>query len=309
VGRHVGLRRKTDKAAGLGGLKVLGGTLMSNPENLGMKVERSRRNILKTGAILTSALVATVATTTVAQSANPNPNQGPGQNPNQGPGQNVGHCFLRGTTIRTANGDRKIEDLSIGDLLPTMFGGLRPIQWTGRFPFKKSDPSKPWVKEVLPIRIVRSALAPNVPQADLYVTQTHALFIDGVLVPAGNLINDITITLYEAREHDELEFFHIRLESHDVIYAEGAPIETLLNVDETAVNFVDYLRKYGTPKTEEIPCVPIASYGGPRRGALKSRVRSAISPWFDCRKQVDVIRDRLEERAIMLSRQSALASV
>ena len=172
---------------------------------------------------------------------------------------------------------------------------------TSTLPYK-SDPSKPWVKEVLPIRIVRSALAPNVPQADLYVTQTHALFIDGVLVPAGNLINDITITLYEAREHDELEFFHIKLESHDVIYAEGAPVETLRNFDENAVNFVDYLRKYGTPKTEETPCVPIVSYGGPRRGALKSRVRSAIAPWFDCRKQIDVIRDRLEERAIMLSR-------
>ena len=88
-----------------------------------------------------------------------------------------------------------------------------------------------------------------------------------------------------------------------------SPVETLLNVDESAVNFVEYLRKYGTPKTEETPCAPIVSYGGPRRGALKSRMRSAISPWFECRKQVDVIRDRLEERGIMLSRQSALASV
>jgi hypothetical protein len=137
---------------------------------------------------------------------------------------------------------------------------MRPIQWIGRYPFKKSDPSKPWVKEVLPVRIVRSALAPNVPQADLYVTKPHALLVDGVLVPAGNLINDRTITLYEAREHDKLEFFHIKFESHDVIYAEGAPVETLLNVDENAVNFVDYLRKYGTPATEETPCVPIISY-------------------------------------------------
>jgi hypothetical protein len=283
---------------------------MRDPENLGM--ERSRRNILKMGAILTSALVATVATTkgAAAQYQGGNGQGGNGQGGNgQGGNGWGGHCFLRGTTIRTANGERKVEDLKIGDLLPTMFGGLRPIQWIGRFPFKKSDPSKAWVKEVLPVRIVRSALAPNVPQADLYVTQAHALFIDDVLVPAGNLINDITITLYEARERNELEFFHIRFESHDVIYAEGAPVETLLNVDESAVNFVEYLRRYGTPKTGETRCVPIISYGGPRRGALKSRMRSAISPWFECRKQVDVIRDRLEERGIMLSRQSALASV
>jgi hypothetical protein len=268
---------------------------MNNQEAISM--ERSRRNLMKVGVILTSAIAATLATTkSYGQSGN---NQGGGGN-NQG-----GHpCFLRGTMIRTADGDRKVEDQAVGDLLPTMFGGMRPIQWIGRYPFKKSDASKPWVKGVLPVRIVRSALGPDIPDADLYVTQWHALFIDGVLIQAGSLINDTTIILYEAREYDELEFFHVRLESHDVIYAEGAPTETLLNVDETAVNFADYLRRYGTPKTEEAPCVPIVSYSG-TRGVLKSRVRSAISPWFDCRKQIDVIRDRLEERGIILSRQLA----
>ena len=120
-----------------------------------------------------------------------------------GGGQN---CFLKGTTIRTVSGDRKIEDLASGELLPTMFGGLRPIQWIGRYPIKRSDPSKPWVKDTLPVRIARSALAPNVPYADLYVTRGHSLLIDGVLVPAEALINGTTITRYEARETDELEF-------------------------------------------------------------------------------------------------------
>ena len=40
-----------------------------------------------------------------------------------------GKCFLKGTKIQTAEGERKTEDLAIGDLLPTMFGGLRPVQW------------------------------------------------------------------------------------------------------------------------------------------------------------------------------------
>jgi hypothetical protein len=72
-------------------------------------------------------------------------------------------CFLKGTKIQTAEGERKVEDLAIGDLLPTMFGGLRPGQWIGRYPIKRSDPSKPWVKDALPVRIARSALAPDVP--------------------------------------------------------------------------------------------------------------------------------------------------
>ena len=87
-------------------------------------------------------------------------------------------------------------------------------------PFSKSDPSKPWPKDVRPIRSARSPIAPNVPHADLYVTQPHGLFIDDVLVSAGSLINEMTITLYAARELNELEFFHIKLDSHDVIHAE-----------------------------------------------------------------------------------------
>jgi hypothetical protein len=130
------------------------------------------------------------------------------------------------------------------------------------------------------------------------------LFVDGVLIPVGSLINGTTIKLYEARELAELEFFNIKLESHDVIYAKGAPVETLLEVDECAVNFSEYLRKYGAPRTDEARCAPIAPYGG--RDELRSRVRSAISPCLDRREPIDMIRDQLEERAIALSRELAV---
>ena len=251
--------------------------------------QRTRRNMMKMGAILVPATLATVhsaaATTTVC-----------------GP---LGHicitlgrnCFLRGTRIRTSGGERKVEDLAIGNSLPTMFGGLRPVQWIGRYPIKKSDPSKPWVKDALPVRIARSALAPDVPHADLYVTASHCMLIDGVLVPAEALINGATIARYEAREYDEMEFFHIKFESHDVVYAEGAPAETLLNVEESAVNFADYLRQYGRPATDEARCAPhVDVWGG--RIELMSRFRSAVSPWIDLRNQADVVRDQLEEGGI-----------
>jgi Hint domain len=135
----------------------------------------------------------------------------------------------------------------------------------------------------------------------------HSL-IDGVLVPAELLINGTTITRDQrhVREYDELEFLHVKLESHDVIYAEGVPAETLINVQESAVNFADYLRRYGTAATDEEHCAPhIHIWGG--RVELASRFRSAISPWIDLRNQADVVRDRLEERGVMLSRQAELA--
>jgi hypothetical protein len=272
---------------------------MTNLNELHLNARRTRRNVVKMGAILTSAAVASLATVKDGAAEDDN-GQGKDKGQHKGEGGDV-HCLMRGTTIKTADGDRKIEDLAIGDLLPTMFGGLRRIQWIARYPLKKSDPSKPWVKGVLPVRVSRSALAPDVPHTDLYVTGEHSLFLDGLLVPVGNLINGASITRDE-RYCDELEYFNIKLESHDVIYAEGAAVETIVNVDESAVNFAEYFRKYGVPETDETRCALFASYGG-RRGELKSRIRSAISPCFDRREPIDMIRDRLEERGIALSRQ------
>jgi Hint domain len=241
---------------------------------------RSRRNLLKVGAIVGSAVL---ANSIKAKTADAAPCAAA-----------VGcNCFLKGTTVCTADGDKRIEDLVAGDLLPTVFGGIRPIQWIGRYRFRKSDPAKAWVKDILPVRVARSALGLDVPCADLFVTKAHSLLIDDVLVPVCNLINGTTITEYDAGAQNELEFFHIKLEYHDVVYAEGTPCETLLDVDESAINFAEYYRQYGPPPSQNAPCAPVVGFG--RRVELKSRLRSAISPWFDCRQKLDIIRDKLEE--------------
>jgi Hint domain len=276
-------------------------------EDLPRGLRRSRRNLIKIGTIAASAIFARLAN---AQLAGPGPGGpgpgpgGPGPGPG-GPGPGPGgpgpgpQCFLKGTRIRTADGDRKIEDLAVGDLLPTVFGGICPIQWIGRYPIKKNDQTKAWVKTALPVRVARSALGVNIPYADLYITKEHTLLIDGVLVTAGSLINGVTITVYDARELDELEFFHIKLERHNAIYAEGAPSETMMNVGESAVNFAEYVLEYGHPTSQEALCAPLLSCTG-GRNEIRSRFRSAISPWIDRRRKVDIIRDKLEEHTAVL---------
>jgi Hint domain len=193
----------------------------------------------------------------------------------------------------------------VDDMLPACFSGIRPIQWIGRYSFKKGDPTKAWVRDVLPVRVARSALGPDVPRADLYISRGHALLIDGVLVPVCHLINGTTITIDDGSGLDELEYFHIKLQRHDVIYAEGTPCETLLDVDENAVNFAEYLRQYGPPEIKDVRCAPWVGFG--RRIEIKSRFRSAISPWIDCREKLDIIRDALEEGGTVLSQHSELA--
>src|SRR5271163_867 len=99
--------------------------MVSEFGNLNPGTQRTRRNIMNMGAILTLAALDSVSRTDPA-SANCGRNDKPvGNGCDKG---NATNCFLKSTTIRTVSGDRKIEDLAVGDLLPTMFGGVRPAQ-------------------------------------------------------------------------------------------------------------------------------------------------------------------------------------
>jgi len=199
-------------------------------------------------------------------------------------------CFLRGTKIKTVDGERCIEDLAIGDLLPTALAGVQPVQWVGSWRVKKSGES--WQRFARPVRIAKSALAPNVPHTDLYVTQGHALFIDGLLVTAGSLVNDTTIALDGAHQFDELEYFHIKLARHGVIFAEGAACETLRWLPETAGDAC-----LAASEAEEADCAPVVSNGA--ISEVRSRMRSMLSPVLGP-QPVDLIRARLEQNAMAL---------
>ena len=56
----------------------------------------------------------------------------------------------------------------------------------------------------------------------------------------------------------------------------------------------------GPPTGNEAPCVQLLSYNG-GRSELRSRFRSALSPWIDRRMPIDIIRDRLEERSVKVT--------
>jgi len=106
-----------------------------------------------------------------------------------------------------------------------------------------------------------------------------------------------SIRLDDAHDRDELEYVHIKLERHDIIYAQGAPCETLLRVHENAANYAEYVRVFGVPSSEPVSCAPLHAFNG-GRSEIKSRLRSALSPWIDRREKIDIIRDYLEERRL-----------
>ena len=83
-----------------------------------------------------------------------------------------------------------------------------------------------------PIRILAHAFGKGAPLRDLRLSPDHAVFVDGALVPIRYLLNGTTI----AREAvAEVTYYHIQLEnsagapSHEIVYAEGLPVESYLN--------------------------------------------------------------------------------
>src|SRR6516165_431351 len=102
-----------------------------------------------------------------------------------------GHCYLRGTAIRTPSGEREISELRIGDPVITYSGQPKPIKWMGRRRLQRDDDN--WSAEMMPVKLMPSALDDDIPQRELLLSQYHAIYLDGQLIPAGSLVNGRTI--------------------------------------------------------------------------------------------------------------------
>ncbi len=140
-------------------------------------------------------------------------------------------CYAAGTMILTPQGEVPVETLAIGDALITAFGETRAIKWIGTRAY--AGHFVKWNRDVLPITFRAGSIADNTPHRDLVVSPQHAMFIDDVLIPAIALVNGTSIT--QATSIDRIAYFHIELDSHDVIIAEGAFAETFIDDDSRAM--------------------------------------------------------------------------
>jgi Hint domain len=131
-----------------------------------------------------------------------------------------------------------IESLKIGDRVMTMSGITRPIRWIGRRSY--SNDAAWGNREVLPILIRAGALGDELPQRDLWVSPEHAMFIDGMLIPAAALVNGTSIVQEEFI--DEVTYFHVEFDTHTVIYAEGAASESF--IDDASRQMFDNASQY-----------------------------------------------------------------
>ena len=153
-------------------------------------------------------------------------------------GGNVGYdlyfvCFLPGTHILTPGGEVNVEALSIGDEVIAVVDGqrvARKVKWIG---YRKLALDQRAIAAAQgPIRIKAGAMAEGLPTRDLLVSSAHCMFLDGKLVPAKLLVNDMTIVRETAMT--SVEYYHVELERHSIIIAEGVETESYLDTGNRA---------------------------------------------------------------------------
>ncbi|MEM9911468.1 MAG: Hint domain-containing protein [Pseudomonadota bacterium] len=143
-------------------------------------------------------------------------------------------CFLDGTLIRTPSGDTLIENLKSGDLVTTLDGTAKRIRWVGR---RKVTPLElQFFPELKPIVISSYAIERFAPTRPLSVSANHRVMLVGsnvefyfgiaeVLVSAKHLLNGKTVR--HATVSDPFNYHHLLLEDHEILIANGLPVESL----------------------------------------------------------------------------------
>ena len=112
------------------------------------------------------------------------------------------------------------------------------MRWLGRqtVATRFADPAR-----VAPVRIIAGALGENLPVRDLHVSPDHAIMVDGTFVQAGALINGVSITREDKDLPDVFVYYHVELDSHALILAEGVAAETFIdNVERLAFDNWDW---------------------------------------------------------------------
>ena len=148
------------------------------------------------------------------------------------------------------------------------------------------------------MKISRFAIDGKAPYSDLYVSPAHAIYIDGILIRASDLVNGVTIVADAKPESLSLTLLHIELDTHDAILAEGLAVESFRHDNPHAQAFDnadEYVRLYGSPGEPPAPFAPVLRYRSSRQ-ELASHMRSAFAPVYDFRRPIEKVRDRIIDR-------------
>ncbi|MEL7256977.1 MAG: Hint domain-containing protein [Pseudomonadota bacterium] len=148
--------------------------------------------------------------------------------------------------VRTPLGGRRIEMLNPGDMVVTRNNGLQPVRmiwsWTVTADEMRAHP------ELAPIRLKTRAIGPMMPGRDLRMASGHRVLIPGYRIAGSEDSQGCLMRVdgvahnsdkaFAERTAEEVTYYNVVFDQHEVITAEGLPVESFLPSPK-ALNLLD----------------------------------------------------------------------
>jgi len=135
-------------------------------------------------------------------------------------------CFATGTLIDTPTGERKIENLTIGDLVSTREYGPMPVRWIAATSIGDGQTTLP--ASLLPVRIKPGPLGNT---RALIVSPQHCILLENSavgrehFVRAKHLAEETNLAAY-ARGRKRVTYVHLMLDCHASLISNGIASES-----------------------------------------------------------------------------------
>lgn len=159
-------------------------------------------------------------------------------------------CFAADTLIRTTEGEIRAIDLNAGDMVETKDAAAQIL----RLKLLREVGGEELAKRpnLRPICITAGALGQGLPKRDLWVSPQHRMLVDGPLCErmfgrASVLISTRKMCalpgVYEDTSCTSVTYVHLVFDSHQLVFAEGAPSESFFNGAKELAGMTDEARQ------------------------------------------------------------------
>ncbi len=142
-------------------------------------------------------------------------------------------CFTPGTFVQMQRGQKRVEDIEVGDKVRTLDSGVQTVRWVGRVEVPLALMARK--PEYRPVRIRKGAFGGNVPERDMLVSPQHRILLCGwraelfcgetqVLAAAVHLVDDCCI--FVAHDVQAISYIHLQFDRHEILVSDGLPSES-----------------------------------------------------------------------------------
>lgn len=192
-------------------------------------------------------------------------------------------CFTPGTLIATPKGERRVEELEVGDRIITRDNGMQVIRWVGKCPMAGQELATK--KHLWPVLIRQGALGNGLPERDMMVSPQHRVLVANdktalyfeereVLVAAKHLTDMEGIDVVEV---SETTYVHIMFDHHEVVLSDGTWTESFQPGDMSLAGVGDTSREEILELFPELATREgIDSYTAARRSLKKNEAKVVL---------------------------------